>query len=133
WTNSQVLKATRRGDGVYGFAIEIDEGRPEEFIAKASQTQPETDEVRVRGAAAITAVSGRRVRLQWGETLDSIKIWRDGRLKDFDSPEENVAYRTLEGQLIDQAWQGDGTLTVSAGDRRFSCTVTRDGKVTFSE
>jgi hypothetical protein len=81
----------------------------------------------------MTAASGRRVRLQWGDTMPAIKIWRDGQLRDWGSPEENVGYRDLNGDLIHQAWQGDGTLAVNAGGKRFTCTVTRDGKVTFSE
>ena len=133
WVHSQVLKATRQGDGPYGFAVEIDEGQPDDFIAKATLLRPETEEIPIRGAAALTAVSGRRVRLQWGNTTEAIKIWRDGRLKDFASPEENVAYRTLDGPLIDQPWQGNGTLTVTAGGTRFTSTVTREGQVTFGE
>lgn len=133
WPNSQVLKAVRQGEGVYGFAIEIDEGRRDDFMAKAARLKPETDEVPIRGAAALTAVSGRRVRLQCGDSIHAIKIWRDGRLKDFTSPEENVAYRTIDEQLIDQPWQGNGTLTVTAGGARFTCTVSREGQVTFAE
>jgi hypothetical protein len=134
WVNSRVLKASRVGAGVYGFAIEIDEGRPDEFVQQASRLKPETDEVAVRGAAALTAVSGRRVRLQWGNTLEAIKIWRDGKLRDWNSPQEIVAYRTLGDQpLIDQPWQGDGTLTVTAGGKTFRCTVTKTGSVTFEE
>ena len=86
-----------------------------------------------RGAAALTAVSGRRVRLQWGNTMEAIKIWRDGQLRDWGSDVENVSYRTIGGDLIDQPWQGDGTLRVSAGGCSFSCSVSRDGKVTFAE
>jgi hypothetical protein len=35
----------------------------------------------------MTAVSVGRIRLQWGNTKDAIKIWRDGKLKDFSSAE----------------------------------------------
>ena len=133
WPDSQVLSATRSSDNVYGFAIEIDEGPRDTFMAKAAALKPETDEIPLQGAAAMTGVSGRRVRLQWGATTDAIKIWRDGRRRDFNSPEENVAYRTLDGQLIEQFWQGDGTLTVTAGGASFWCTVTREGQVTFSD
>lgn len=133
WVNSKILKATRKGPGVYGFAVEIDEGNAQAFIQQASRKKPETDEVPIRGAAAFTSVSKRRVRLQWGSTMDAIKIWRDGRLRDWNSEEENVAYRPLTGELIHQAWQGDGTLAVSAGGKTFSCTVSRDGRVEFTE
>ena len=132
WVNSQVLKATRKGHGVYGFAVEIDEGNPQAFIQQASRIKPETDEVPDRGAAAITAVSGRRVRLQWGNTMDAIKIWCDGKLRNWSSEEENVTYRALKSDLVHQAWQGDGSLTVSAGGKTFSCTVSREGDVEFT-
>ena len=133
WTGSVVLKATRADNGPYGFAIEADDGDAAAFIAKASQLEPETHEVAVRGAAAFTAVSGRRVRLQWAESLDALKIWRDGKLRDWASPAESVVYRTLTGALIDQPWQGTGTLAVAAGGATFTCTVTRDGHVRFAE
>jgi len=70
---------------------------------------------------------------QWGNTVSAIEIWRDGQLRDWDRPEENVGYLSLTGDLISQAWQGDGTLTVAADGKRFTCTVTREGKVSFSE
>jgi hypothetical protein len=133
WVNSQALKAMRKGQGVYGFAVEIDEGNSTAFVQQASRIEPETDEVSVRGAAAMTAVSGRRVRLQWGNTMDAIKIWRDGKLRDWSSEEENVAYRPLKGELVHQAWQGDGRLTVSAGGKVFSCRLSREGDVEFTE
>lgn len=133
WVDSMILKATRKGPGVYGFAVEIDESSPQTFIQQASRIKPETDELPIRGAAAFTSVSERRVRLQWGNTMDAIKIWRDGKLRDWNSEEQNVAYRTLKGDLVHQAWQGDGTLTVSAGGETFSCTVSREGRVEFKE
>jgi hypothetical protein len=134
WADSKILKSQRRRDGVYGFAIEIDEGDANSFIKQAAAIGPETDEVAVRGAAAITGVSGRRVRLQWGDTLAAIKIWRDGKRRAWESDDENAAYRTLgDRPLIHQSWQGDGALNVSAGGKTFRCTVTKDGKVSFSE
>lgn len=133
WSNCKILKATRRGAGVYGFAIEIDEGSPDKFVEAASKIRGETDELHPRGAASITAAGGRRLRVQWGDNPGGIKIWRNGQLKDFNSDEENVLWRTLDGDLIHHEWQGDGTLSVTAGGESFRCTVTRDGEVSFTE
>ena len=61
-------------------------------------------------------------------------IWRDGKLRDFESDAENVIFRTLSKEpLLDQPWQGNGTLRVNAGGKAFTSTVTRDGKATFQE
>jgi len=133
WANCKILKATRRGAGVYGFAIEIDEGSPDKFVEAASKIRGETDELHPRGAASITAAGGRRLRVQWGDNPVGIKIWRDGQLKDFNSDEENVLWRTLEGDLIHHEWQGDGALSVTAGGESFRCTVTPEGEVSFTE
>ena len=81
----------------------------------------------------MTAVSGRQVGLQWGRSLATVQIWRDGQLRDWASDAERASYRTRDGELIDQAWQGNGTLRVSAGGCSFACTVTRDGQVAFVE
>ena len=71
--------------------------------------------------------------IPWVPKISAIKIWRDGQLRDWNSPQENVSYRTLTGDLIRQDWQGGGRLTVTAGGKRFTCTVTRKGQVAFSE
>jgi hypothetical protein len=133
WPGSKVLKANRQNNGLYGFAIEIDEGRSEDFVKKAAKLAPETNELSTRSEVTMTAVSGRRVKLQWSDYIDNIRIWRNGELRDWDSPDENVAFRTLDGKLVHQPWQGNGTLRVTAGGRKFSCTVDRKGKAVFSE
>lgn len=133
WTSSQVLRAERRGKGVYGFAIEVDEGDRKTFLERSSQVHPETDELAVRGAAAITGVNGKRIRLQWGDTPHAIRCWFDGREQHWDSPERTAAYHTVGGNLVQQSWQGDGTLTVRTAERLFACTVDRNGQVAFRE
>lgn len=132
WVTSRILRADRKGPGVYGFAIEIDDGDREAFLRKAVACRPETGELAQRGAAAMTATSGRRLRVQWGRDLGAIKIWRDGRLRRWDAAEEMASYHTRGGVLIEQAWQG-GTLRVQAGGTRFECTVSRDGKARFRQ
>ena len=131
WVDSRVLRSEPRGDGLKGFTVEVDEGDPKAFLAAAAKIAPELDG---NDGVSFTGVGGRRARVRWGSPDAEIEVWRDGEKRDFSSPDENVAYRTLGGhRLIEQSWQGDGTLRVEAGGKTFVCTVTRDGKVAFRE
>ena len=134
WTNAIVLRSERMADGVYGFAVEVYDGDDtKSFVEKAQAITPETDERAVRGAVAMTAVSGKRIRLQWGTTLESIGVWRDGKKRDWSSEQSNALFHTLEGDLVSLPWQGDGVLEVNAGGQTFRCRVDRDGGVTFGK
>lgn len=123
WPNSRVYRADRRGEGVYGFVVEIYEGDADAFIAKAVSLRPELGELHERGAAAMTVVCGRRVRLQWASSLDGIGIWRDGKKRDLHATPSAALFRTIGSDLITLPWQGDGTLSVNAGGRFFRTTV----------
>lgn len=134
WGDAIVLKSERNVEGVYGFAVEIYDGEDQDaFIEKAKKLRPETDERAVRGAVAMTSVSGRRVRLQWGNTLESIGIWRDGQKRDWSAQHNKALFHTIDGDLITLPWQGDGTLRINAGGKTFQSTVSRDGKASFTE
>lgn len=134
WDHAIVLRSDRQDQGVYGFAVEVYTGQDRGgFIDQAKQRRPETDERAVRGAVAMTAVSGKRVRLQWGNTLDAIGVWRDGKKRDWDSETNKALFHTIDGDLIALTWQGDGNLRINAGGRRFTCTVDCEGGVRFSE
>ena len=134
WPGSRVLAAARVGPGAYGFAIEIDEGDPAAFIERASKIEPDVSGLSARGVVAFSGVGGRSVRLQWGASRESIRIWRDGRLRDLNSTESKAGFHTVgEPRVIEQAWQGDGTLRVAAGGRSFTCTVSRDGRASWEE
>jgi hypothetical protein len=139
WPHSRILTASRKGPGVYGFAIEVDDSNRKRFIHAASQLSPETDELAIRGAVAFSGTTGKRVRLQWGDSHQAIHVWLDGRKREMNSPENRAAYHTLRDSqsesstLVEQGWQTDGTLRVAAGGHRFECTVERDGRVRFSE
>ncbi|MFN3165697.1 MAG: hypothetical protein ACE37H_01390 [Phycisphaeraceae bacterium] len=134
WPHVTILRSERSGPGVYGFAIEVYAGdRPGAFVEAARQRAPETGERAVRGAVAMTAVSGKRVRLQWGDTLDAIGVWRDGKKREWDSETNKALFHTIDGDLITLPWQGDGVLRVNAGGRSFTCRVDRDGTVRLKE
>ena len=134
WDHTIVLRSDRQDKGVYGFAVEVYSGKDQDgFIQKAKRLRPETDERETRGAVAMTAVSGRRVRLQWGNTLDAIGIWRDGKKRDWASDRNKALFHTIDGDLITLPWQGDGTLRINAGGKTFTATVTKDGKASFKQ
>jgi hypothetical protein len=133
WPNSRVLRADRIGDGVYGFTIEVDEGDPEAFMAAASTLAPEVKEVTIRGAASMTTVSGRRVRLQWAPTLQGIGVWRNGQKREWDSPHSNALFHTVDDELVDLPWQGDGKLRIEAGGQKFTVRVSREGEVEYPD
>ncbi len=134
WPNAKVLRSDRVGEGVYGFAVEVYNGADRDaFMEAAQQRKPETKERLIRGAVAMTAASGKRVRLQWGDTLEATGVWRDGRKHDWQSDAGRALFHTVNGDLTSLPWQGDGTLRVNAGGRTFTCKVDRKGVVTFSE
>ena len=134
WDHTIVLRTDRQGEGVYGFAVEIYSGDdPDGFVDQAKKRRPETDERLERGAVAMTAVSGRRVRLQWGNSLEAIGVWRDGKKRDWSSEESRALFHTVDGDQITLPWQGDGTLRINAGGKSFQSTVTKDGEADFSE
>jgi hypothetical protein len=134
WPDSKILRGDRQRDGVYGFVIEFDEGNSAAFMKKAAAVKLEPDGAADNLAVAVTGAGGRRLRVQWGEHLGAIKIWRDGQFVDFQDPDAMAAFKTLgDKPLISQQWQGDGRLTVTAGGKEFSCQVTREGAVTFGK
>lgn len=134
WTTSKVISAKRKSSGYYGFAIEIAEGKSarQTLAQKASGQKPETDELPIRGAVAFTGVSGKRLRLQSGTNLNAIKIWRDGKLRDWNTKEENASFRTISGGVqLQQDWRS-GTLTATVGMFSYRCSVDRDGNVSWN-
>ena len=134
WPESIVLRGDRTAGGNYGFAIEFCEVQREQFAQQAAQLAPELVGKPDNLAAAITGVGGRRVRVQWGETPQSIGVWRDGRQRQIEKPSEQAIFRTISStSLVDQAWQSDGRLRVVAGGYEFGSQVERSGRVTFSQ
>jgi len=133
WPHARVLRGNRLASGWYGFAIQVDEGDREVFLRHVATIRPEVDEVAVRGAAVFQNRRGERFRLQWGDSPAAIKIWRNGRLRDWNDPAQNASWHTVDGDLITQAWQGDGSLAIRTNAERYRIQVNREGRVTFSE
>ncbi len=138
WPHSKVVKATANGEGLYGFAIEIGEdqthGSFEQFRTKALRIAPDLKQLD-DGYVRLEGVGGREVAVQFAETLAETGIWRDGRRRNWTSPEQRVTFGPAtenDPAIIEQDWRG-GTLKVSAGGEEFSCTVTKDGQVSFIE
>lgn len=133
WNNSRILTAKRNGPGAYGFVIEIADSNREEFKTTALKIKPTTDELAVRGAVNFTGTSGKRMRLQWGNVAHAVRVWNDGRERDWKSPPELACYHCLPENLAEQSWKLDGVMKVKAGGYEFQCGVAQDGKVSFSD
>ena len=130
WTHAS-LKSLRKGDGVYGFAVEVYDGKDQDdFIRRAMKVRPETSERAARGAVAMTAVSNRRVRLQWGNTLDAI-IWRDGKKREWSQASERSLFHTRETALINLPWRYD-TLRIEAGGHPLVVRSTDQARLNLS-
>lgn len=100
----------------YGFAVEVveaaDDAAVRAFFTAAAKAAPETGELAERAAVSFTAPgSGRRIRLQWGDSPSAVRVWKDGVL--FDLVGKPAAYRS---SIIQQDWQG-GALRLAVGDR----------------
>ncbi len=81
----------------------------------------ETDECEVRGAVAMTAVFGKRVRLQWGNMLNAIGIWRDGKKRDWSIDENKALFHSGDGDLI----HCPGRATARSASRRAGRRLSR--------
>ncbi|MEL7266224.1 MAG: hypothetical protein AAFP69_15625, partial [Planctomycetota bacterium] len=119
WPHTSVYAGHRSGKGLYGFALEVCEHQTmpgPEFQRAAMKVNVQEDERLVRGAVAITGVSGRRIRLQWGNSTSAIHIWRDG--KEYRPDRQSATsqmFATLhasqDGASVDMPWN-TGRLTV---------------------
>ena len=134
WVNHRVVSAKGSGEKYCGFAIEIGEAPVYADYAAfkkaiCSKARLDTGDL---GAGVVRYMGGRgdTVKMKFGRDLGEYKVWRDGRLHDWKA--HRVGYRQADeaGGLIEQDWLG-GTLTVRAGGKEFSCTVTDEGKVAF--
>mgnify|MGYP003933429727 CR=1 FL=1 len=136
WPDSKVIKAAARGEGLYGFAIEIGEdqthGSFRQFRTKASKIKPDTEHLD-NGLVGLEGINGNAIEVQFATSLGDIVIRRDGRKRNWDSPTEKVTFgpcNSTDPRIITQNWHG-GTLRVSAGGEDFTCTVTENGEVSF--
>jgi len=133
YENEQFFKADVEGKTYAGFALEVGEeavhGSYQKF-KRAVTSQSRLDLERLdEGVVTVKGTDGRKLTLRHNAENDLPAVERDG--EPWDYAEHLDVYRPEDGAgPISQAWRS-GTLRVEAGGKRFSCTVTGDGKVTW--
>lgn len=127
-TGHQVVSARGTGGAYCGFAIEIGEGVAYDTFKRAVLDKARLDASQAAdGTVSFVASDGRGVGLKVSGV--AAEVTKDGKTHD-----QAAHARLLFGgdhSPIRHEWLG-GTLTVEAGGARFSCTVSRDGLVTFA-
>jgi hypothetical protein len=133
WKGHKVLSGKGSGGGYCGVAVEVADSKDypkftdfkAAVLAKAKVILKDEDaEVKYAGA------SGKAVKLKFGAKATETGVWRDGREHDWAAHGKHL-YRT-DGDMpvIEEAWLG-GTLTVRAGKKTFTGTVSEKGAATF--
>lgn len=142
----QVLSAAGQAEQFCGVAIEVGEreshGSFADFQKKVLAAEVDTAKLDA-GIVQYKAADGQWLGCHWNGQANDLGVWRNGKRHDWvehaaalyrvhqagepaDATAENA--RTAP---ISAGW-ADGTLYIEAGDTAFACTVSPDGKVTFS-
>jgi len=137
WPDHHVVSAKGTGGSYCGFAVEIGEpashGSFERFqSAVIGKSKVDASQLK-DGLIEFRASDGKTLRMQYAKKLSDFAVWRDGSRHDW-KQHAAFAYQSADGKTtgpIHQQWN-DGTLTVSAGGKTFTCTVDDDGKVKFT-
>lgn len=136
WPDCHAVSAKGKGGAYCGVAVEIGEaGTHGSYSAfkKAVLRKSKVDADGIEnGVAELTGCQGHSVKVKFGDAMPAgIELWRDGKPHDWSK--HRVLYQAADGAAspIRLPWNGDGTLHVEAGGAVFTCTVTREGKVTF--
>lgn len=129
WKGHTVVSAKGTGGKFCGVAVEVGEaGEFKDFAAfkKAVAAKAKlADEV-----AEYTGANGKTVKLTFANKPTDTGVWRDGRKHDWAEHAKHL-YRTAgDTPVVEQAWLG-GTLTVRAGKRTFTGSVSETGAATF--
>jgi hypothetical protein len=133
YENERFFSAEVRGRSFAGFALEVGEdaahGSYDKFRqAVTKQGQLDSGGLN-KGVVSLVGADGRRLTLRHNPDNDLPIVDRDG--EPWDYQDHLDVYRPVDSTgPISQEWLS-GTLTVEAGKQRFTCTVTRDGKVTW--
>jgi hypothetical protein len=133
YRDEQFFKAEVRGGSFGGFALEIGEdathGSYERFKrAVTKDSQLVTDQLD-EGIVTLVDARARRLTLRHNQEHDLPLVERDGVPWDYQKHLDVYRPAGSAGPIA-QDWLS-GTLTVDAGGKKFVCTVTRDGKVTW--
>ena len=139
WPDHHVLSAAGQGGSYCGFAIEFGEaethGTYEQFKNKVLASAKLDASAANSGTVEYTSATGTKVKMTFADDLANYKVWRNGQFHDW-KQHAAIAWQQVGAApgagLIHQQWRGDGTLRVQAGGHRFTCTVTPEGKVSFS-
>ena len=133
----RVLAATGAGGDHCGVAVEVGEpathGDFAAFRTAALAAEVDVTELDA-GVVRYKTPAGRWLGLHWNDDPHDLGVWRNGVRHDWSAHAASL-YRAAEGSAaapIAAAW-GGGTLTVTAGDRRFRGTVDEDGIYRFED
>ncbi len=133
YRDEQFFRAEVRGLKYAGFALEVGEA-PEhksfEAFQQAIRSRSRLDLDRLsQGVVKLTGTDGRELLVRHNPENDLPDYSRDGEPWDYQA---HLDTYQPEGRdtPIQQKWKS-GTLTVEAGGKRFTCTVTLDGKVSW--
>jgi len=133
YQNEQFFETTAEGRGYAGFALEVGEQNTHgsyEAFKRAVVAQGKLDTAQLdRGVVTLVGTDGRKLTIRHNSENDLPGVERDGVAWDCDDHLDVYRPAGETGPVVQQ-WLS-GTLTVEAGGKRFTCTVTKDGKVTW--
>lgn len=133
WVGHKVLSAKGSGGKFCGVAVDVGEaGVHKDFAAfkAAVAAKARVTAKMAFGVVELTGASERKVVLTFGEKVEQTAVERDGKPHDWAAHAKHLYRTTEEKSVIEQAWLG-GTLTVRAGKKTFSGSVSEKGTATF--
>lgn len=131
WKGHKVLSAKGSGGKVCGVAVEVGEAPAHKTSADFKKAVLAKAKVAFDGdEAEYTGANGKSVKVKFADKPAETGVWRDGQPYDWAAHAKHL-YRTEGDQpVIEQAWLG-GKLTVRAGKRSFTGSVSESGAATF--
>lgn len=132
YRDDTLITATAADGPLHGYALEVGAKADHPTFDAFQQTVLKKSRLDLTDdAATLTATDGRRLRVAAQSTDGLPTVERDGVARDWTA--EQAIYDA--GDAPDGVWLGwqTGTLTVKAGGATYTCTVSPNGKVTFSE
>lgn len=134
YPKAQLMTASGgKGDGLIGFAMEIGEA-PTKFedFRKAVLAKGQLSAVEGGKGYELASVDGRKLKVIYNRDDNLPELYRDG--EQYVWMDNKEIYKPMDGgdSPVSLGWK-EGKLIVKAGGYEFVQTVTKDGKVTFSE
>lgn len=131
WKGHKVLAAKGSGGKFCGVAVEV--GEAPEYKTYTEFKKAVLAKARVvlkDGEAKYAAANGKTVKLKFADTAAETGVWRDGARHDWATHAKHLFSTAGDKPLIEQGWLG-GTLTVRAGKKTFTGSVSEAGAATF--